>query len=126
MLAVEELETLEAIFGDEFSKTESSYKVDGVSQLTDKQIRVLLSDENPSIWCNLLFEYPPDYPNTIPHYSLSAKWLTTDMNQTIQEKFDRIFADLQGEPVIFQWVDYLRTSCADDLGIQGELIFSNL
>lgn len=30
-----------------------------------------------------------------------------------------MYEDMKGEPVIFQWADYLRSSCIQDLGIEG-------
>lgn len=121
-LQQEELETLEAIFGDEFSRTDMSYKVQAAAHLYKRQIRVILS-EDPEVYIVLLFEYPPDYPNVLPHYTLSAKWLTPAHNDFIQTKFQEIFEDQQGEPVIFQWTDYLRSSCLEDLGLEGKCYF---
>eukprot|EP01127_Copromyxa_protea_P010244 TRINITY_DN2483_c2_g1_i1.p1 TRINITY_DN2483_c2_g1~~TRINITY_DN2483_c2_g1_i1.p1 ORF type:complete len:355 (-),score=84.30 TRINITY_DN2483_c2_g1_i1:229-1293(-) len=108
-IQAEELETLEAIFGDEFSRTESSYK-----------IRIML-DEKPENSITLLFEYLPEYPKVLPNYTLSAKWLTPSHNNAIQEKFQSLFEEHEGEPIIYVWVDYLMTTCVDELGLEDVL-----
>ena len=58
----------------------------------------------------LSISFSPGYPTSSPPtYTLSAPFLTTADKQDLSLQLDQLYLDNMGEPVVFHWVEHLRS-----------------
>ncbi|RLM66095.1 E3 ubiquitin-protein ligase RNF14-like [Panicum miliaceum] len=83
-----------------------------------------------SYTCN--FEYPPpliltcllpkSYPSKEPQsFAIIAKWMDGPYVSQLCEMLDTIWAELSGQEVVYQWVEWLRDSSRSYLWIDGSM-----
>nr|XP_022917535.1 protein IMPACT-like [Onthophagus taurus] len=89
----EEVEALEAIYGDEWKREES-----------DKSFSISIN-KDVQLYINLSEKYPLESP---PTYVLRAPTLDGETKRKIANAFEDIYLENIGGPVIYQWIECLR------------------
>uniref|UniRef100_A0A6B2L8Y7 RWD domain-containing protein n=1 Tax=Arcella intermedia TaxID=1963864 RepID=A0A6B2L8Y7_9EUKA len=98
---------MKTIFDEDLKKLNESY-----------QIEVAMDDGFDAI--TLLFHFPGDYPsNSPPIFQLSSSWLKTHHLPILEAKLKEIYLTVRPEPVIFQWVQFLKNDSISLLGIEA-------
>ena len=96
----EEMEALEAIFGDDFRAVAAD----------TFELRIALEGRGDVVMCCHL---PETYPSrTAPLYEFRASWLTGADEAVLAAGLDSIAAASQGEVVVFKWAEFLREEFA--------------
>jgi len=109
-LQSDELETIQSIYGEEFVRKNNP---------PGGEIKILVDDSPHEI--TLSFSFPAQYPNQPPSFYLSAPWLTRSLEEKshlLQEKLLELFSE--GQPVIYDWVEFIRTNTAQIYDLQQE------
>lgn len=64
------------------------------------------------------FEYPKDYPNTIPSVFISSNWLDGQEISIIKEKLTSMF---HKEPIIYEWIQWIKENLFEFLNISSKV-----
>ena len=98
---VEEIEALSAIYGQDF------VAIDEVNRIYE--IRVC--HENDSWWsATLQVLLPPEYPARVPPvFEIHSAWMNDAEMFEASDLLHTIYRENQGEIVLYQWVEALRT-----------------
>eukprot|EP00002_Diphylleia_rotans_P024459 TRINITY_DN4831_c0_g1_i2.p1 TRINITY_DN4831_c0_g1~~TRINITY_DN4831_c0_g1_i2.p1 ORF type:complete len:299 (+),score=46.47 TRINITY_DN4831_c0_g1_i2:68-964(+) len=65
---------------------------------------------------------PPTYPSlSSPQFQLSCDWLSYAQLTRICEKLDALWSEYVGFPIIFTWVDWMKSSMWSDFGLGDTL-----
>lgn len=74
----------------------------------------------PPLSLNVTF--PPDYPSAAPPcFSVRSPWLSAHMLDQVCEALDRKWKELEGMPVVFTWVEFLKENLWAELGLGSEV-----
>ncbi|CAH0546202.1 unnamed protein product [Brassicogethes aeneus] len=89
----DEIEALKSIYDDQWviEDIESTYSIE--------------IDKNIKLYITLSPDYPSEKP---PNYELLAPTLSAKQKDLVAEKFQEIYNDNKGEPIIFQWIEQLK------------------
>jgi len=98
---VEEIEALSAIYGLDFVVIDEANRI--------YEIRVC--NENDSWWsATLQVLLPPEYPERVPPvFEIHSAWMNDAEMFESSDLLHTIYRENQGEIVLYQWVEALRT-----------------
>jgi E3 ubiquitin-protein ligase RNF14 len=66
--------------------------------------------------------FPQSYPSKDPpHFVVTAKWMDGPNVSRLCEMLDAIWAELPGQEVVYQWVEWIRTSSLLHLGFDSKI-----
>lgn len=66
--------------------------------------------------------FPRSYPSKDPpHFVLTAKWMDGPNVSRLCEMLDTIWAELPGQEVVYQWVEWIRGSSLPHLGFDSKI-----
>lgn len=66
---------------------------------------------------------PCSYPSTSsPYFTISAKWLDEPKVSHLCTMFDEIWTELQGQEVVYRWVDWLNSSSWSCISLNDNII----
>jgi hypothetical protein len=104
----DEIEALEAIFGEEFRS------------MTRENIEISVNlDDNYQI--KLQCFLPEEYPSVLAEPTLEGECLTDASKAALRSQLENIAMHDAGSVIVFKWVDWLRESALDFLSRNGHL-----
>ena len=66
---------------------------------------------------------PRSYPSTCaPYFTISAKWLDEPKVSYLCAMLDEIWTELQGQEVVYRWVDWLNSSSWSCISLNDSII----
>jgi E3 ubiquitin-protein ligase RNF14 len=68
--------------------------------------------------CVLPQSYPSKHP---PYFTITAKWMDEPNVSKLCEMLDAIWAELPGQEVVYQWVEWIRGSSLPHLGFDNQI-----
>ncbi|OXU23457.1 hypothetical protein TSAR_001641 [Trichomalopsis sarcophagae] len=97
---IEEIETLAAIYGEEF-QTE-----DEVNRLYSIKI---IHDADSKMFVKLYVKFPDSYPSiSPPTFEISAPYLKQEQKTHLRYLLENVYLSYIGQNVIFQWIEKIR------------------
>ncbi|KHJ49261.1 hypothetical protein D918_00384 [Trichuris suis] len=93
----EELQALEAIFGDQWQLQ------------SDNLLSFKVQKENSDLYIQLEVTLPEDYPCLAPPvYVLSSPYLDSREKEILSGKLEEAYLNCAGQPVLFQWSEIIK------------------
>lgn len=115
---VEEIEALSAIYDQDFVVIDEANRI--------YEIRVC--HDNDSWWsATLQFLLPPQYPARVPPvFEIHSAWMNDAEMFEASDLLYTIYRENQGEIVLYQWVEALRTFIDGKFNDRGQTDFEQL
>lgn len=109
---IEEIEVLSAIYGHDFQVVDEAKRI----------YKIHVPHRYDSWWSvTLRVVLPPEYPSkTHPVFEIHSAWMSEADEIEMSDLLYTISHDHQGEIVLYQWVEALRTFIDNKAGDQGE------